>query len=360
MIKNAKIIQAVLSFDTTGSMYPCLTQVRREIEKTTRRLFRDVQNLQIGIIAHGDYYDGPRAIQTHEFSTNVESLSRFIQNVRPTNGGDAPECYELALHTARTSFAWSKNADSRVLVMVGDDVPHGPNYPSNTKRLDWRKELQSLLGVDTTVYGVQCLNRSHATPFWREIAETTGGFHLTLDQFASVNDLLMAICYRQQGIDPLERFQQEVISAGKMDRGLDAAFGTLSGRREPSCRFTSVDASLRPVPVGRFQVLPVDADQKIRDFVEENGLIFQTGRGFYELTKPVLVQENKEVILMDCRTGDKYTGDEARRLIGAPPGTRVKVKPGDLGTYVAFVQSTSYNRKLIGGTRFLYEVDLSR
>lgn len=31
-------IEVVFSFDTTGSMYPCLTQVRRKIKSTVTRL----------------------------------------------------------------------------------------------------------------------------------------------------------------------------------------------------------------------------------------------------------------------------------------------------------------------------------
>ena len=37
-----------------------------------------------------------------------------------------------------------------------------------------------------------------------------------------------------------------------------------------------------------------------------------------------------------------------------------RLKPADLPDYMVFVQSTSYNRKLIGGTKFLYEVDAEK
>ncbi len=50
-------IDLLFSFDTTGSMYPCLTQVRRYVEQTTKDLFKFIPNIRIGIIAHGDYYD---------------------------------------------------------------------------------------------------------------------------------------------------------------------------------------------------------------------------------------------------------------------------------------------------------------
>ena len=55
MIDNA--IEVVFSFDTTGSMYPCLTQVRRKIKGTVTRLMKEIPGMRIGIIAHGDYCD---------------------------------------------------------------------------------------------------------------------------------------------------------------------------------------------------------------------------------------------------------------------------------------------------------------
>jgi hypothetical protein len=42
--------------------------------------------------------------------------------------------------------------------------------------------------------------------------------------------------------------------------------------------------------------------------------------------------------------------------LGLPAHSDAKIKPGD-HDYFFFIQSTSYNRKLIPGTRFLYEVD---
>ena len=38
-------IEVVFSFDTTGSMYPCLTQVRRKVKETVTRLMKDIPGL---------------------------------------------------------------------------------------------------------------------------------------------------------------------------------------------------------------------------------------------------------------------------------------------------------------------------
>jgi hypothetical protein len=97
-------IDVVLTFDTTGSMYPCLTQVRRNCKDTAKRLFGDIEGLRMGVIAHGDYCDAGSSYVTKilDLTDDVKKVTSFIDKVEPTGGGDSPECYELVLHQART------------------------------------------------------------------------------------------------------------------------------------------------------------------------------------------------------------------------------------------------------------------
>ncbi len=340
-------------------MRPCIARVQRNVEGTFAPLLKEIPNLAIGIGAHGDYCDAGTTYVTKwlDLTTDLHGLTKFVRNVGYTGGGDAPECYERVLHEAQ-KLSWSVNA-KKVLVMCGDEVPHPANDRQNTLRLDWRKEAEKLRDMGVVVYTVQCLSKSHATPFYRELAAMTGGYHLTLDQFDEVTDLIMAICYQQMGQEPLARFEKQVESAGRMNRTLDRSFSVLAGRKT-SERFKPVKSGLHPVSPGRFQILDVDHGCDIKRFVEKNGLEFKKGRGFYEFTKTETVQEKKEVVLRDKFTGDMFTGDEARNMIGLPHGTRGRIRPADLDLYDVFVQSTSYNRKLVDGTRFLYEVDLDR
>ena len=46
-------IDIVFSFDTTGSMYPCLGEVRKNIQKLIKRLFKDIPDIRISVVAHG-------------------------------------------------------------------------------------------------------------------------------------------------------------------------------------------------------------------------------------------------------------------------------------------------------------------
>lgn len=358
-------IEVVVSFDTTGSMYPCLTQVRREVAAFFKQLFSDIPNIRIGVIAHGDYCDEGSTYVTkeHDLCSNEASLIKFVQNVGNTGGGDAAECYELVLHKAR-GLKWTAGT-SKVLIVIGDDVPHSASERQNTKSLDWRNELKCLNEMGVKVYGVQALNRSHATKFYKEMAATTGGFHLELNQFSDITNLIYAVCYQQQGVEQLEIFEKKLSTSKQLSRSMRVNVSRLLGKSDKDTlieiRKSYGDSDLSAVPAGRFQVLKVDKDTQIDKFVLSEGLTFKKGKGFYEFTKPTDIQSYKEVVLMDKESGDMFTGEKAREIMGIPVGENARCRPEKYGTkYRAFIQSTSMNRKLIGGTMFLYEVDLDR
>lgn len=345
-------IEVVVSFDTTGSMYPCLTQVRTHVRTMIRDLFAGIPDIRMGIIAQGDYGDVYETKHTG-LSNNQDDLCRFVETVSSTCGGDYEECYELVLREAYTKIKWSVGA-RKVLIMIGDAIPHAPTSYRNRDKIDWRKEAQELVRHGVNVYSVQALNSRHAdTTFWKPLAQETGGIHLTLNQFSHAKDYIMAICYHSQSQMQLQNFREQVQTEGRMNRSLHAMFSALL---RDSTAFGGEDEGLEPVTPSRFQVLEVGTEKiSIKQFAQDNGLTFKVGRGFYEFTKPEIISDKKEVVLMSKRTGDMFTGDEAARRVGA--GGTGRIKPSDLERWRVFVQSTSVNRVLVPHTGFLYEVD---
>ena len=137
---------------------------------------------------------------------------------------------------------------------------------------------------------------------------------------------------------------------------LNRIFNSMMNRAETTM-FQAAD--LRAVSPGRFQVLDIDNNCSIKGFVLENGLNFKVGRGFYEFTKTETIQGYKEIVLMDKVTGDMFTGSKARELANiSDHEKKKKIRPPPSDKWIMFIQSTSYNRKLIGGTRFLYEASM--
>jgi hypothetical protein len=103
-------------------------------------------------------------------------------------------------------------------------------------------------------------------------------------------------------------------------------------------------------------VLAVPNDEDIMTFSANNGLTFQRGKGFYHFTKPELIQKNKEIVLREKSTGDFFEGNMCRKMLNLITYDENKrIKPTDFPQYDIFIQSTSLNRKLIGGSQFLYD-----
>jgi hypothetical protein len=94
----------------------------------------------------------------------------------------------------------------------------------------------------------------------------------------------------------------------------------------------------------------------IQKFAEAKLGGFRKGKIYYQLTESEKVQDYKNMVIQDTATGAFYAGrDTAAKLLGIPnfSGT-VRIKPGELGEFKVFVQSTSLNRKLVPGTAVVY------
>lgn len=347
--------QLAISFDTTGSMYPALAEVRRRVSQVVEELLSEIPDLEIAIIAHGDYHD-VYEVTSRDFSSDAAELSRFIGGVRKTHGfGNGGECYERMFSDA-WGLSWSDDAQ-KALLFIGDEPAHGWYSEKQSYMLDWRIQIQSLLDSGIAVYPVQALRsrngkRFNASAWYEAVSEATEAPLLQLDQLREAVELIQAVAFHQAG--QILVFEEFLRDRGKvvtrtMERFIDPLAG-LTTRRARAER----EDGLVPVDSSRFQYFDVSRPTPIRDFVEAMGIEFKPGRGFYQLAKRETVQPYKEVVLRERATGEFFEGAAARAILGLGDDT-AKIRPSDLPSgYDAFIQSTSYNRKLHDG--FLYEV----
>jgi len=380
----------VFSFDTTGSMSPCIAEVRRNVASIIKKLFIEIRGLRVSIISHGDYCDKENMISVLDFTNCQDDIIHFITMAKTTSGGDYPECYELVLQTVK-SLSWRPEAKMKSIVMIGDAPPHDKH--SNPGKIDWREETEALANRNIQIFSVQCLNAGNreAYAFYSEMARVTNGYHVFLDQFSYIKDMIQAICFRQYNIDYLHQFEEEVQNdTGGMSQTLRLMFDTLLGKKsreeveremnpdrfheryhrpvrtvshhtEAAAPSLDRESELRPCHPSKFQVFTVDEECVITDFCSKMGITFSKGKGFYEFIKNEIIQPQKEIILMDKSTGELYEGDVARSIAGITKNeARNRIKPGDLPKYRVFIQSTSTQRKLVKNQGFLYEVDMSR
>ncbi len=227
MSKNVNITEnltnaseVVFIMDTTGSMNPCIANVRNHIEKTCEELFKDIPNLKIGLIAHGDYCDGDNCYKLLPLTDDKEKIFEFVRTAPNTGGGDAEECYELALNLAR-GMGWSKDGSGKMVVMIGDAPPHEPSYNLNKDNLDWRVELNALKEAGINVYPLQCLYSEYsgaANNFWSSIAEICNTPLLKLDDFVDASSVLSSYTHATLGPEAFADYETKLYATGNVSK----------------------------------------------------------------------------------------------------------------------------------------------
>lgn len=353
-------LDLLISFDDTGSMYSVRQQVRTQIITLLQSLYEDIPQLRVGIIIHNDYCDMPKHIYVQPLTDDRNTIESFVRRDSPCGGGDAPECYELALHEG-TKMNWSATA-RKAFIVIGDEVPHHRGYTCRGHRneLDWTEETRKLNDMGIPVYGVQALGRRHATQFYSDISQMTGGIKLDLSQFQHIVQYIKAVAYHQSG--QLDSYE-ESDPAFKTNLALKNMFNKLRGG-------AGTVSSEKMETLSKFQVMTVPFQAKIKAFVEDNGCTFQRGKGYYQLITRTedgkanheIIQANKEVLFVDKETGEVNNDTNwCRNKLGVPFGTKGTVRglqvADVLSKYDVFIQSNSYTRNLDKGTKFLYELD---
>jgi hypothetical protein len=106
-----------------------------------------------------------------------------------------------------------------------------------------------------------------------------------------------------------------------------------------------------------YQIYTVPADGRIDETVTHfTRRPYVPGSTFYQPTKAVKIQDYKEILVQNVKSGIIYKGDNIRSMLGLPEQT-VEVNPGQHKDWKIFVQSTSLNRKLFAGTNIVVKMD---
>lgn len=112
---------------------------------------------------------------------------------------------------------------------------------------------------------------------------------------------------------------------------------------------------LKEIPPTSFKIFSVTKDAPIREYINSvTGTPYKIGSGYYQATKNVVIQDYKNILVQNVTSGKVYSGASLRTLLGLPSDT-VEVAPGNHKEWNIFIQSTSVNRKLFGGTLVLVQ-----
>lgn len=127
------MLDMVIAFDTTGSMFHYIEAVKRHVINLIPKLFAANPKLKVSIVAFGDYCDMRSkrdfgdAYQVIDLTDNENKLIKFVNTARDTGGGDADEFYELVIKKIVEETSWREGSTKSVL-LIADANPHEIGY----------------------------------------------------------------------------------------------------------------------------------------------------------------------------------------------------------------------------------------
>ncbi|MDE5877129.1 MAG: VWA domain-containing protein [Muribaculaceae bacterium] len=173
-------LDMVIAFDTTGSMARYIDDVRHQVADMIPRLFKDNEDLRLGIVAFGDYCDMENrdtfgiAYQSMPLTDNENDIIKFVKEAKNTSGGDGDEFYELVLKKIIDESPWREDS-SKAILLIADANPHSIGYTYEDyvvgNQIDWRIEASKAADMKIKIDTVSICGR----PWYKELSDMTNG-----------------------------------------------------------------------------------------------------------------------------------------------------------------------------------------
>lgn len=173
-------LDMVIAFDTTGSMAAYIDDVRHQVAEMIPRIFKDNEDLRLGIVAFGDYCDMENremfgdAYQCIPLTDNENDIIKFVKESKDTSGGDGNEFYELVLKKIIDESPWREDS-SKAILLIADADPHEIGYTYRDyvtgNQIDWRIEAKKAADMKIKIDTVSICGR----PWYKELSAMTNG-----------------------------------------------------------------------------------------------------------------------------------------------------------------------------------------
>jgi len=211
--KSIGVLDMVIAFDTTGSMAAYIGAVRKEVTDLIPRLFKDNEDLRLGIVAFGDYCDMKnaqefgKAYQCIMPTDNENELVKFVMESQDTSGGDGDEFYELVIKKIVEETPWRENS-TRVILLISDAAPHPVGYTYEdivvNNRIDWREEAKKAASMKIKIDTVTITNH----PWYKELSEMTNGMSVPFESGYKTGRLLEAAAFSRGSMGARAKFDK--------------------------------------------------------------------------------------------------------------------------------------------------------
>ena len=152
-------LDMVIAFDTTGSMAAYIDDVRHQVAEMIPRIFKDNEDLRLGIVAFGDYCD----------MVNRDSFGDAYQCIPLTDNEN-----EMVLKKIIDESPWREDS-SKAILLIADADPHEVGYTYRDyvvgNQIDWRIEAKKAADMKIKVDTVSICGR----PWYKELSAMTNG-----------------------------------------------------------------------------------------------------------------------------------------------------------------------------------------
>lgn len=233
--KAIGVLDMVIAFDTTGSMAAYIDAVRREVSELIPRLFKDNDNLRLGIVAFGDYCDMNSATDFGDAyqclmpTDNENDIIKFIRESRDTSGGDGDEFYELVIKKIVEETPWRKDA-TKAILLISDANPHplGYTYKDHVvgNQIDWRKEAEKAAFMKIKIDTVTITDE----PWYKELSKMTNGISVPFESGYKTARLVEAATMSRGSMESRMKFDKMARSCA--DEEMSAVFNSYRKERD--------------------------------------------------------------------------------------------------------------------------------
>lgn len=224
-------LDMVIAFDTTGSMSSYLRDVKQQVKELIKKMFTQVPDLRLKIVAFGDYCDMEsetkfgKAFQSIELTNDELSLVEFVGDAKDTAGGDADEFYELVIKKVVEETDWREGVQ-KTFLLIGDDNPHSVGYSYSGRvqnaQIDWKKEAQNAkdLGIKIDTLSI------HGRDFYKKVSEITGGLNVPFKKAKGVSQVIEGLTYARTNSVAFTNASRSATASG--DSELIGAYKSMS------------------------------------------------------------------------------------------------------------------------------------
>lgn len=198
------MLDMVIAFDTTGSMYSYITEVKNHVKELIPKLFSQNPNLRLGVVAFGDYCDMrsksdfAKAYQVCPLTNDENKLIDFVTRASDTSGGDCDEFYELVIRKITEETNWRENSTKAVL-LIADARPHEVGYSYHNiirnNSIDWKEEAEKAAKKGIKFDTLTINNWK----WFSELSEITGGICAPFKSDAKTSNLVEAAALARGG-----------------------------------------------------------------------------------------------------------------------------------------------------------------